>query len=159
MGVNVYYRSDPSSNIAAQDVTLVAAYLNSGGTVRGWTLINNVEIDGFSLYFNDGSAYEIPSSVIMNNQNQAKFNLSALAGWGGEPVHRLSVNEMPTHAHELVSNINYPERAVNTGVDWGLSPVHRVGYGNGNYTNTTGGSMPHNNMPPYITAYCWRRID
>ncbi len=20
-----------------------------------------------------------------------------------------------------------------------------------------GGNQPHNNMPPYITAYCWRR--
>ena len=27
------------------------------------------------------------------------------------------------------------------------------------YTNveSTGGNQPHNNMPPYITAYCWRR--
>ena len=25
-------------------------------------------------------------------------------------------------------------------------------------TNYTGGSNPHNNMPPYITAYCWMRV-
>ena len=24
-------------------------------------------------------------------------------------------------------------------------------------TNYKGGNQPHNNMPPYITAYCWRR--
>ena len=24
-------------------------------------------------------------------------------------------------------------------------------------TSWVGGSQPHNNMPPYITAYCWHR--
>ena len=23
--------------------------------------------------------------------------------------------------------------------------------------DSKGGNQPHNNMPPYITAYCWRR--
>ena len=25
-------------------------------------------------------------------------------------------------------------------------------------TGPEGGDKPHNNMPPYVTAYCWRRI-
>ena len=28
---------------------------------------------------------------------------------------------------------------------------------NGNIDNT-GGTQPHNNMPPYIVKYCWERI-
>ena len=47
---------------------------------------------------------------------------------------------------------------------WGNnSGGYRVPYGNDenfNYSttsNNTGGSQAHNNMPPYITAYCWRR--
>jgi hypothetical protein len=26
------------------------------------------------------------------------------------------------------------------------------------YTDYEGGGQPHNNMPPYITKYCWERI-
>lgn len=106
------------------------------------------------IYMSDGSVYTITPNMLSSGN---LYPDQTTNNYGGEEAVYLSISEMPTHAHELVSNINYPERAVNTGGDWGLSPVHRVGYGNGNYTNTTGGSQSHNNMPPYEIAYCWMR--
>ena len=30
-------------------------------------------------------------------------------------------------------------------------------YDNGNYTENCGSDNAHNNMPPYLAAFCWRR--
>ena len=95
----------------------------------------------------------------------------AVKSTGGEATHKLSVNEMPSHAHE--------GRALVYGYD-GWDPV-TIGqytlafdYQNGIYqgavkatkgayvslnsfTGPTGNDQPHNNMPPYYSAYIWRR--
>ena len=77
---------------------------------------------------------------------------------GGEEKHYLTIDEMPNHGHSytrfnystyMCSNINagnwtYPFRK-----DSNFCVSSTTGY--------TGGSQAHNNMPPYITAYCWRR--
>ena len=68
----------------------------------------------------------------------AAGNTYAAGSTGGEAEHVLTVDEMPEHSH---------------------------GLGYRNYKNMTtggtlsiGGSQPHNNMPPYLTVYMWKRI-
>lgn len=90
---------------------------------------------------------------------------------GGENEHVLTVSEMPGHSHG--------EKSLVTGHDgWAEKTIGRytthVPYDSGAYTGTeqtvhaatvsantdtsvTGGSEAHNNMPPYLTVYMWKR--
>ena len=81
----------------------------------------------------------------------------AAGSTGGEATHTLTEDEMPSHAHGLPG---YTE-LLNSGDVY----HHSSGAGNHqfaktfNATNATGGSQPHNNMPPYLAVYMWRRTE
>ena len=77
---------------------------------------------------------------------------------GGEAQHTLTVNEMPEHTH-IIGNGTIKVNDGSTG---------NVAYANNNsilesVTNATvyakGGSKPHNNMPPYLCVYMWKRTE
>lgn len=80
---------------------------------------------------------------------------------GGEKTHILKVDEMPSHNHTLYGS---PYGSA----DWVEGGVQRVKYDVNHKTasNTypigpvldTGGSKAHNNLPPYMTVYMWKRI-
>jgi len=76
---------------------------------------------------------------------------------GGESEHILTINEMPKHNHSgTTATINptdnatyhYPYMRKSWSGGFGSFSVH-----------DEGGSKPHNNMPPYLTVYMFKRID
>ena len=75
---------------------------------------------------------------------------------GGEATHTLTVNEMPKHSHNLPVDKNYGE-ASSTEYDR-INLTSGIVYTTGYPSNNTGANQPHNNMPPYLTVYMWRRI-
>ena len=91
-------------------------------------------------------------------QIQNRFLLSAGSSYtagdtGGEATHTLTINEMPSHSHQL-------DRG-----NYGNSRLEEIAYSNGSSTATgswgvhnTGGGQAHNNMPPYLVVYMWKRI-
>lgn len=70
---------------------------------------------------------------------------------GGEAEHTLTVEEMPGHSHSGTPKY-YRAASVSAGTE------ENAQTGTQGWTGETGGNQPHNNMPPYLTVYMWKRI-
>lgn len=81
---------------------------------------------------------------------------------GGEWQHTLTVDEMPNHNHK---DLNWATDTYHLSIDSGsdngllLNTDYQIEYTEGKMrTGYTGGGQAHNNMPPYLTVYMWKRI-
>lgn len=85
----------------------------------------------------------------------------AAGSTGGEATHKLTDAEMPRHAHNIAKgskNIDGTGTKFETYDAYQSESSIAEGY---YWTATTlfaGGSKPHNNMPPYVAMYIWKRI-
>lgn len=118
-----------------------------------------------------GDTFNIPDlrgkTLVGLNSNDSDFD--AVGKSAGEKTHQLTVAEMPSHSHMFnpsagIDGINF---VVPTGTGGeGVSSISKEGTAHhpGHWANDTwgtyavGGSKAHNNMPPFIAAYCWQRI-
>lgn len=84
-------------------------------------------------------------------------NSYAVKSTGGEATHTLTGKEIPPHNHTAPVRIQWYNE-VRNGVmftGWGASNV-QVDYQT-QYTGYAGEGHAHNNLPPYYSAYIWRR--
>ena len=70
---------------------------------------------------------------------------------GGEATHTLTIDEMPSHNHRQY--YKYRSTTGSSSTFGGTQNSNEVD----RYTDNTGGGQPHNNMPPYMKVYMWKR--
>lgn len=115
--------------------------------------------------FKNGSTWEQVKDVFL----LAAGDQYACGTTGGEAKHLLTQKEMPKHSHGFIPSYGAD------GIDF-VVPTHTVGSGCSSIksqetehypghwatdtwgTTSIGGNQVHNNMPPYIAVYCWKRI-
>ena len=116
-------------------------YINAAVTTNPATLL------GFGTWTAFGSGR------MMVGYNAADSDFDALQETGGAKTHTLSIAEMPSHNHNRP--LGWKPAPNSTDVDItggnGINPQTNM------VTDNTGGGGAHNNMPPYIVAYMWRR--
>lgn len=103
-------------------------------------------------------------------QIQDKFLLSAGSTYtagdtGGAATVTLTTNQIPSHSH------SFGRYVPSSGNGWHGDNGNMLSGGNGTYvyadvnnignitgTQASGGGQAHNNMPPYLVVYVWKRI-
>lgn len=133
--------------------------------VNGTLKVNNTNI--FDLIYPVGSIYISVNSTKPGTlfggtweQIQGRFLLGMSSSYpagstGGEATHTLTRNEIPDHTHSF----KYTGQSVTTGVNairlYQAASNQYNAYSGGQSSNC--GGQAHNNMPPYLSVYIWKR--
>lgn len=134
---------------------------------------SNVSITPFDIYnlYPVGSIYMSVNSTNPSNyfggtweRIKGKFLLAAddniykLGDTGGEAEHTLTISEMPSHYHNFAQGgrVLYWDSGLSS--YGGLTNGTTVQYTWSANTKNVGGDNPHNNMPPYLAVYVWKRV-
>lgn len=147
------------------------AYFTGGVSVAGKSLIDLIYPVG-SIYMSVNNAS--PQTFFGGTwaRIQDRFLLAAgstytAGGTGGSATHKLTVDELATHYHDGISVDEYfnshrmaysNQDHVGTGSSayWTMNPGTTPGATTAR-TVDAGGNVAHNNMPPYLTVYMWKR--
>lgn len=147
-----------------QDTLEIALDVEFTGKVRGAIFDAIYPVGSIYLSYNHvnpGTLFGGTWARIENAFLWASTASDTIGVTGGEETHTLTVNEMPRHRHNVGA---YKSTDGNGSVLDAYTAL--VGTSNGAdttskyYTSATllsGGSQPHNNMPPYIQVSVWRR--
>ena len=125
--------------------------------------------------FGFGTWEAMPAGRVLLAQGKSSWGTTYNAGsTGGEATHQLTVGEMPSHNHSawidtqgyhthgypVSDNASSPQSSAYDD-NGGNAIWQTLGAGNHSHNigiNNTGSNQPHNNLPPYIAIYIWKRI-
>lgn len=77
---------------------------------------------------------------------------------GGEKEHTLTVDETPSHKHDIYGgNTTTTNTLTSYNSNGWITLLGGTAYKNDGTMTTVGNDEPHNNLQPYITCYMWKR--
>ena len=96
------------------------------------------------------------ASITYTENGTSVTKLLTAGSRGGEATHTLTLKEMPRHSHQVYVGTNGRAGDIPSISNAVRSDVETPNWFT--YTVAEGGSQSHNNMPPYLVVYCWKRI-
>ena len=126
--------------------------------------------------FGFGTWEAMPAGRVLLAQGKSSWGTTYNAGsTGGEATHQLTVGELPAHNHSASTNTTGAHTHTYTWRNtqgwagsksatsvWENTATNNTGSsGNHSHTvtiNNTGNNNAHNNIPPYLAIYMWKRI-
>jgi len=162
--------TNPTTGLVTTSNVIVGGGLEVGGELDATAIGNNL-IDIIypvgSIYFTASAvspSTSIGGSWVRYAQGKCLFGVDdadtdfALETTGGEKEHTLTVAEMPSHTHTL--DDNYRQLTQNGAIyhnDFNKVYTATTPGSAVDTTSATGGDQPHENLPPYIAIYIWKR--
>lgn len=165
------FHLDSEGNLSVNSITTVVDNPNTTVDFNsiypiGSIYMNTALVDPTTLF---GGTWEL----LKNRFLIGAGDLYEVGEMKGEIEHKLTKEEMPKHTH--TQNPHGHSQHPNTWMNVGASslsktnPYYYADAGNGisnNYwtgnttaiNNETGMDKPHNNMPPYLAVYMWKRV-
>lgn len=108
-----------------------------------------------------GGTWERIKGKMLLGVDEDDQDFSTSGKTGGEKEHKLTIDEIPQHYHQLTDrslNIRpqsgYGLGTANTNI---IATTATNAMGRYIDTKNVGGDNSHNNMPPYFTCYIWYR--
>jgi microcystin-dependent protein len=101
-----------------------------------------------------GTWARIGAGKFLVGQDDADADFDTAEATGGEKTHTLTSNEMPAHSHvqQTLGTTSGGTAGLTRDASMSGSTV-QVGVS----TAATGGGAAHNNLPPYLVVYIWKR--
>lgn len=153
-----------SANQAVQKVEKVIADIPSAGNILkdvypigsvyiSTSSVNPKDVFGFGTWEQISQGRTLFGAGTLNDKTYTGGET------GGEAEHLLTVNEIPAHNHAILDQTTTESSAPTAGAglaktDARATQGSKYWWGN---TMETGGSKPHNNLPPYLVVYIWKR--
>lgn len=141
---------DPTEDLQAapkQYVDNAAAAVLPSGCILLWSGAKDAIPDGFVLCDGQNNTPDLRSKFVLG-----AGSTYAVGATGGEAAHTLTVNEIPSHTHDIYHG-GFSSDPTHNSVRSGYIGENNSVAESGVITNT-GGGQPHNNMPPYY-ALCY----
>jgi microcystin-dependent protein len=160
------WRALTGADVGFNQTTVLQAVFPVGCIYIETTGVNPSTTFGFGTWV----AYGAGQTLIGVGTSDQTF---AAGASGGESIHTLSSGEMPSHTHTATvtdAGHSHQVQSFNAGSGGGGAPLTSNNSGGSSNpsttTNTTGvtvsnssvgGGTSHNNLPPYLVTYFWRR--
>jgi hypothetical protein len=121
------------------------------------------DFDPNNSFYGTWQEYAAGKVLVGHDANDSDFDTVNSATHSGAKTHQLTVNEMPSHAHNTNLRVeSSPNPLVDNSLQINVSSGDKLDHLDENSSKSTttsfkGGGAAHNNLQPYIVVKYWRR--